>query len=91
MLDRYARITLEKALIPGQPQAKLVAPGHPLLDAEVDVILERFQPLLHQCGVLVDETDSGTESRLFLYLARAIRDGQTARSGEPRVISPLCA
>jgi hypothetical protein len=29
VLDRYARITFEKNLIPGQPQAELVAPGHP--------------------------------------------------------------
>jgi hypothetical protein len=46
VLDRYARITFEKSLIAGQPQAELVAPGHPLLEAMVDVVLERFQPLL---------------------------------------------
>src|SRR3954454_12272771 len=56
VLDRYARVTFEKALIPGQPQAELLAPGHPLLDATVDLVLERFQPLLRQGGVLVDET-----------------------------------
>jgi superfamily II DNA or RNA helicase len=87
VLDRYARITFEKSLIAGQPQAELVAPGHPILDAEVDVILERFQPLLQQGGVLVDETDSTAEPRLLVYLEHAIRDGQTAKSGEPRVIS----
>jgi len=87
VLDRYARITFEKNLIPGQPQAELVAPGHPLLDAEVDVILERFQPLLQQGGVLVDEADQSTEPRLLVYLEHAIRDGQSAKSGEPRVIS----
>jgi SNF2 family DNA or RNA helicase len=87
VLDRYARITFEKSLIAGKPQAELVAPGHPILDAEVDVILERFQPLLQQGGVLVDETDASTEPRLLVYLEHAIRDGQTAKSGEPRVIS----
>jgi hypothetical protein len=87
VLDRYARITFEKGLIPGQPQAELVAPGHPLLDAEVDVILERFQPLLQQGGVLVDETDPSREPRLLVYLEHAIRDGNNAKSGEPRVIS----
>ncbi|MCL2716064.1 MAG: DUF3883 domain-containing protein [Alphaproteobacteria bacterium] len=87
VLDRYARITFEKALIPGQPQAELVAPGHPLLDAVVDVVLERFQPLLLQGGVLVDDGDAGTEPRLLIYLEHAIRDGRTGRSGEPRVVS----
>ncbi len=87
VLDRYARVTFEKTLIAGQPQAELVAPGHPLLDAVVDVVLERFQPLLEQGGVLVDETDEDTQPRLLVYLEHAIRDGRCGRSGEPRVIS----
>jgi superfamily II DNA or RNA helicase len=87
VLDRYARVTFDKALIPGQPQAELLAPGHPLLDAAVDVVLERFQPLLSQGAVLVDDADTGTTPRLLLYLEHAIRDGRIVRSGEPRVVS----
>jgi superfamily II DNA or RNA helicase len=87
VLDRYARITFDKALVIGQPQAELVSPGHPLLDATVDVVLERFQPLLQQGGVLVDDADPGTVPRLLVYLEHAIRDGRSAKSGEPPVIS----
>ena len=87
VLDRYARITFEKTLVNGQPQAELVAPGHPLLDAVVDVILQRFQPLLGQGAVLVDETDDGTDTRLLIYLEHAIRDGRLVKAGEPRWIS----
>ena len=87
VLDRYARVTFEKSQIAGQPQAELLAPGHPLLDAVVDIVLERFQPLLRQGGVLVDESDEGTAPRLLVYLEHAIRDGRVARSGEPRVVS----
>ena len=87
VLDRYARVTFEKTLIVGQPQAELVAPGHPLLEALVDVVLERFQPLLSQGGVLVDEADEGQETRLLVYLEHAVRDGRTARSGEPLAVS----
>jgi superfamily II DNA or RNA helicase len=87
VLDRYARVTFEKALIVGQPQAELLAPGHPLLDAAVDVVLERFGPLLGQGAVLVDDTDASTDPRLLVYLEHAVRDGRIARSGEPRVIS----
>ena len=87
VLERYARVTFEKALIAGQPQAELLAPGHPLLEAVVDVVLERFGPLLGQGAVLVDETDDGIEPRLLVYLEHAVRDGRVARSGEPRVIS----
>ena len=74
-------------MIAGQPQAELVAPGHPLLEAMVDVVLERFQPLLVQGGVLVDEADESIEPRLLVYLEHAIRDGRSGRSGEPRAIS----
>jgi SNF2 family DNA or RNA helicase len=87
VLDRYARITFDKSLVIGQPQAELVSPGHPLLDATVDVVLERFQPLLQQGSVLVDDADIGTEPRLLVYLEHAIRDGRTTRTGEPHVIS----
>ncbi len=87
VLDRYARVTFDKARVIGQPQAELVAPGHPLLDATVDVVLERFQPLLQQGSVLVDDTDESTAPRLLVYLEHAIRDGRTVRSGEPRVVS----
>jgi len=87
VLDRYARITFDKALVIGQPRAELVSPGHPLLDATVDVVLERFQPLLQQGGVLVDDADPGTVPRLLVYLEHAIRDGRSAKSGEPPVIS----
>ncbi|PBB91719.1 RNA helicase [Mesorhizobium sp. WSM3864] len=87
VLDRYARVTFEKALIAGQPQAELLAPGHPLLEALVDITLERYQPLLGQGAFLVDEADEGVDPKLLVYLEHAVRDGRTTRSGEPRAIS----
>ncbi|MFM9859053.1 helicase-related protein [Pseudoxanthobacter sp. M-2] len=87
VLDRYARVTFEKGLVAGQPQAELLAPGHPLLESLVDVVLERHQSLLPQGGILVDEADSGEEPRLLFYLEHAVRDGRLGRTGEPRVIS----
>jgi hypothetical protein len=50
-------------------------------------VLERYQPLLLQGSVLVDETDQAVEPRLLVYLEHAIRDGRAGRSGEPRAIS----
>jgi superfamily II DNA or RNA helicase len=87
VLDRYARVTFDKIYIAGQPQAELLAPGHPLLEALVDVVLERFQPLLSQGAVLVDEADDRDQPRLLTYLEHAVRDGRRTRSGEPRAIS----
>jgi hypothetical protein len=87
ILDRYARVTFDKALVAGPPQAELVAPGHPLLDSTVDIILERFEPLLGQGSVLVDDNDLGEEPHLLVYFEHAIRDGRPTRTSEPRVIS----
>jgi len=59
VLLRYEHITFEKELInvPGKPQASFVCPGHPLLDATIDLILERYRDLLKRGAVLVDRTD----------------------------------
>ena len=55
VLPRYRRICFDKEHIPGQPQAALVAPGHPLLDALIDLTLERYRDLLTRGALLVDE------------------------------------
>ena len=64
VLARYERIAFEKDLVasPGQPLAAFVCPGHPLLDATIDLILERHRDLLRRGAVLVDETDPRTRS-----------------------------
>jgi hypothetical protein len=87
VLDRYARITFQKELVKGAPQAELVAPGHPLLDAVVDIILERFQPLLGEGAVLVDESDERAEARLLIYLEHAVQDERRTASGALLTIS----
>ena len=89
VLTRYERIAFQKDLIApqGQPLAAFVCPGHPLLDAALDLTLERHRDLLRRGTVLVDEQDSGTEPRLLFYLEHAIQDGSTTPSGDRRVIS----
>lgn len=87
VLPRYERICFDKSDIPGKRQAMLVAPGHPLLDATVDLTLERYRNLLGQGAVLIDENDDGDEPRVLAYLEHAIRDGRVGRHGRPRLIS----
>ena len=41
------------------------APRHPLLDATIDLILERYRDLLKRGAVLVDPDDAGTQPRAF--------------------------
>ncbi|MBI4728347.1 MAG: DUF3883 domain-containing protein [Acidobacteria bacterium] len=89
VLARYERITFEKDLIapPGQPLAAFVCPGHPLLDAVLDLTLERHRDLLKRGTVLVDERDPGTSPRVLLFLEHAIQDASVLPSGERRTIS----
>ena len=89
ILPRYERIAFQKDLIApqGQPLAAFVCPGHPLLDATLDLTLERHRDLLRRGTVLVDERDSSTTPRILFYLEHAIQDGSHTPSGDRRVIS----
>src|SRR6185312_11214417 len=89
VLARYERIAFEKDLIApiGQPLAAFVCPGHPLLDAVLDLTLERHRDLLKRGAVLVDERDTGTAVRILLALEHTIQDAGVQASGERRAIS----
>ncbi len=89
VLARYERIAFEKALIspPGQLLADFVCPGHPLLDAVLDLTLERHRDLLRVGAVLVDERDQGTAPRVLFSVEHSVQDGHATRGGERRVIS----
>src|SRR5262249_49093254 len=56
VLKAYERVTFHKEhmRLDGKPPAALVAPGHPLLDSVVDLLLEQHRDLLRQGAVLVD-------------------------------------
>ena len=69
VLPRYERIAFEKPNVapPGQPFAAFVCPGHPLLDAVIDLTLERHRDLLKRGTVLVDPRDAGTRPRVLFF------------------------
>ena len=89
VLRRYERITFEKSLMAplGQPPAAFVCPGHPLLDATIDLTLERHREVLRKSSVLVDDNDADDRPRVLMYLEHSIQDGSRTRSGEQRTIS----
>ena len=87
VLPRYRRICFDKEHISGQPQAALVAPGHPLLDSLIDLTLERYRELLTRGALLVDEGNRHDEPRVLVALRHAIRDGRTTRQGRAQTIS----
>ena len=61
------------------PPAVCLSPGHPLLDATVDLVLERHRGVLAEGAVLVDETDDGEELRALFLVELAVRDGREPR------------
>lgn len=79
VLERYERVAFEKPLI--------APPGQPLLDAVLDLTLERHRDLLKRGAVLVDEHDPGTSPRVLLFLEHTIQDASLLPSGERRTIS----
>jgi hypothetical protein len=88
ILPRCERITFEKSLraVSGQPLATFVSPGHPLLAATLDLILERNRDLLKRGTVLVDPDDAGQDIRALFYLEHTIQDGRTDKTGNHRTV-----
>jgi SNF2 family DNA or RNA helicase len=87
VLERYERACFEKDQVNGPPVAAYLCPGHPLLDATVDLTLERYRDLMKRGAVLVDEPDDGEDIRALFYLEHAVQDGRTGRSGHQLVVS----
>ena len=85
----YERVTFDRELakIPGQIDADLLAPGHPLMDALVGLVAERFGGLLREGAVLVDASDPSMDPWVLVYLEHAIADGRTDDHGIQRVVS----
>jgi len=89
VMPSYERIAFEKTLVApqGQPLAAFICPGHPLLNAVIDMSLERYRDLLRRGAVLVDERDPGTSPRVLFFLEHAIQDASITKSGDRRVVS----
>jgi SNF2 family DNA or RNA helicase len=89
VVAQYERVVFEKDLVnpPGQPPAAFVCPGHPLLDATIDLTLERHRDILRRGSVLVDERNTSTAPRVLFYLEHAIQDASPTKSGDRRVVS----
>ncbi|WP_328988129.1 helicase-related protein [Thiorhodovibrio winogradskyi] len=80
VLARYERICFERdatrlADRPGDPGAVLMHPGHPLMLAMTDVLLERHGNLLRQGAILVDPADDGLTPHLLLLLTHKVQAG----------------
>ncbi len=89
VLNRYERICFDKeyCTVPGLPQAALICPGHPLLEATIDIIREKNVDVMKRGAVFIDDSDFGTEARLLFYIEDAVQDGVITKDGSRRTIS----
>ena len=84
---KYERICFEKSKIDRQPVAAFICPGHPLLEAVISLIRERYDHLMKRGAVLVDDTDPGENITALFLLEHSVRDGHPTATGKPHVIS----
>ena len=85
-LKKYERVCFEKQHVrqQGKPMADLLHPGHPLMHAATDLMLEAHRSKLKQGAVLVDPNDDGIEPRVLFMIDHSVRessgDSQTVAS-----------
>lgn len=86
---RYERITFERSLVSaqGKPLAAFVCPGHPLLDAVISLITERYRTVLKQGACLVDPLDQGETPRALIALDHEITDARRDSQGNRTIVS----
>ncbi len=80
VLRRYERVCFEKQYVRlidrvGAPMASLIHPGHPLMQAVTDLVLEGHRNKLKQGAVLVDPTDDGLTPRVLFLLDHSVKEG----------------
>lgn len=85
VVERYQRVCFDKTYRSGT--TTLLCPGHPLLNALLDVLREQGADLLKRGAILIDENDPEDQCRLLFYVESAIQDGMTAANGQRREIS----
>jgi superfamily II DNA or RNA helicase len=80
VLRRYERVCFTKAAVrptnrPGLAFASMIHPGHPLMLALSDVLLEQHANLLRQGTLLVDPADDGDQLSLLFLLTHEVKSG----------------
>jgi superfamily II DNA or RNA helicase len=83
ILKRYERIAFTRDALqpldkPGLARAVLMHPGHPLMLALTDMILEQNVNLLRRGAVLVDPADDTSQPWLLFLLTHEIKSGDGA-------------
>ena len=83
----FERICFDKAFINQQPVAEFVCPGHPLLEAVISLIREKYGHLMKQGAVMVDETDMSEEIQAIFLMEHSVEDGRKTSSDKQQIVS----
>lgn len=89
VLHRYERVCFDKIYcnVQGQPPAALICPGHPLLEATIDLVRERNVDVMKRGAIFVDDNDYSQDARLLFYIEDAVQDGIILKDGNRRTVS----
>lgn len=84
VLTKYERVCFEREYVRlldrvGAPMASLIHPGHPLMQAVVDLVIDEGRGMLRQGAVFVDPNDLETEPRVLLILEHEVLEGSDTR------------
>lgn len=80
VLRKYERVCFEKPYVRlpdrvGAAMASLLHPGHALMQAVTDLVLEAHRAKLKQGAVLVDPADLGLTPRVLFILDHSVKEG----------------
>ena len=82
VLRRYERTCFTKEAVnplhpPGIAFAQLIHPGHPLMLAVSDIVLEQHSNLMRQGAMLINPTDDGVEPSLLCLITHEVKSGDS--------------
>jgi hypothetical protein len=69
VVENYERITFKREVrkVPDKPTATLLAPGHPLLDAVIDLTIQDLGDALNKGTIFIDRTDKQRDEPSALF------------------------
>lgn len=82
VLKRYERVCFNKDAVrpidrPNVPFAQMIHPGHPLMLAVSDLVIEQHSNLMRQGAILVDSADEGENPSLLFLITHEIKSGDS--------------
>jgi hypothetical protein len=82
VLKRYERVCFTKEAVrpldrPGLAFAQMIHPGHPLMLAVSDLVLEQHSNLMRQGAILVDPADDAPDASLLFLITHEIKSGDS--------------